>query len=316
MGTVTHMEKFDGANAVVLENRNIGCVCLPEHGGKLASLYYKKQRFELLFQNPKQMYRIAQPGSAFGDYEACGFDDAFPNIDAGTVETAAGKQTYFDHGEIWTAKFNYERSAEELRLTYKSPFLGYRYEKLLSLRGSTLLIEYRIRNESESAFPCIWACHCLVNYRTDMQLIFPDDVERVLNVANTKRLGSTGTIYRFPVDATTDGNVYDFTTVPPLDGKTMVKYYCCDAVQEGRCGYRYPTEGVEAIFTYDANALPYLGFWVTAGGYRGDANCALEPTNGFYDSIETAQQNGKCPVLQPNEELRFQLRITLKSLAQ
>jgi hypothetical protein len=147
-----------------------------------------------------------------------------------------------------------------------------------------------------------------------MQLIFPDGVERVLNVSNTKRLGQAGNIYRFPTDTAADGRVYDFTRVPPIDGKTMVKYYCSDEIEEGRCGYRYPSDNVEAIFTYDAKALPYLGFWVTAGGYRGDANCALEPTNGFYDSIATAQQNGKCPVLRPNEEMCFQLRVTLHSL--
>lgn len=314
MGSVTHVGKFGGTNALVLENENVGCVCLPEHGGKLASLYDKEKRFELLFQNPKGNYRTARPGSAFGDYEACGFDDAFPNIDAGTVLTSAGKKEYFDHGEIWTAQFEYDRRAESLHLTYFSPFLGYRYEKTLFLRDKTLTIEYRIRNESKRTFPCIWACHCLVNYREDMRLIFPKGVEHVLNVSDSSLLGPAGTVCRFPVDTVSDKNEYDFTKVPRMDGKTMVKYYCCEAVGEGRCGYRYPSEGVEAIFEYDAKALPYLGFWVTAGGYRGDANCALEPANGFYDDIETARKNGKCPELRPEEEMRFQLCITLRSM--
>jgi hypothetical protein len=35
----------------------------------------------------------------------------------------------------------------------------------------------------------------------------------------------------------------------------------------------------------------------------------LEPTNGFYDSIERARHNGACPVLFPSEELVFSIRI-------
>ena len=313
MGAVTRTYSW-GTDARLLENEMLRCVCLPEHGGKLASLYHKAKNFELLFQNQQSGYRKASPGSAFGDFEACGFDDAFPNIDAGRVRTDSGEVEYFDHGEIWAARFDCEERPDGVVLAYKSPFLGYFYKKSLVLSGNVLSINYLIRNESDAAFPCIWACHCLVNYRRDMRLIFPKGTDSVIAVMATRLLGPAGTVYRFPSDKIPDGWDYDFTTVPEADDKTMLKYYCCGESQEGLCGYLYPTEGISATFHYDAALLPYLGFWITVGGYRGDKNCALEPTNGFYDSIAMAKRNGKCQELRPNEEMRFQFDISLNDL--
>jgi hypothetical protein len=60
--------------------------------------------------------------------------------------------------------------------------------------------------------------------------------------------------------------------------------------------------------------LPYLGFWVTEGGFRGDYNCALEPTNGYYDDIDIAKNNNKLKILEPKEELNFYIRLQLKSI--
>lgn len=311
MEPIIKTERMQGAEAVVLENDRLRCVCLPEHGGKIASLYRKDKAFELLFQNPRKNYRKAKPGAAFGDYEACGFDDAFPNIDAGKVRTARGETDYFDHGEIWTAPFTVSAEPDGISLTYASPFLGYRYQKRLSLEGEALTLRYAISNESAYAFPCIWACHCLVNVHPEMNILFPRGVNCVQNVFDSPLLGEAGALYRFPVDLAADGEQYDCSGALDAKRASMLKIYCADAVREGLCGYRYPAQGVEALFTYDAPKLPYLGFWATAGGYRGDVNCALEPTNGFYDSIELAQKNGKCGELKPGETLEFSLQISV-----
>lgn len=305
---------YGGADAWILENDTLKAVCLPVHGGKMASLYHKAKAFELLFQNPSGNYREAAPGSDFSRFEACGFDDTFPNIDAGVVQTDQGEISYFDHGEIWSAKFACEVRENGIALQYVSPFLGYRYQKTFSLHENVLTAAYRIQNESGKAFPCMWAGHCLVNYASDMRIVFPEGVKRVLNVMDREILGSAGRSYQFPLDRAANGTLYDFTAVPPAAPKTMLKYYCSEPVDEGCCGYRYPSQGIEAKLRYDNAILPYLGFWVTAGGYRGDYNCALEPANGFYDSIAIAQKNGKCPVLEPNELLAFSLEISLEDL--
>ena len=313
MDAVVRHGNFEGADAWILENDTLKAVCLPSHGGKLASLYHKAKAFELLFQNPFGHYREASPGSDFKSFEACGFDDAFPNIDAGVIRTEHGERSYFDHGEIWSAKFSCAPCEDGITLEYRSPFLGYRYQKTLALHESAVSVQYRIQNESGLAFPCIWACHCLVNYHSDMRVVFPKGTKRVMSVLDSKILGAAGREYLFPRDQAANGAVYDFTTVPPSDDNTMLKYYCCEPVEEGCCGYLYPSAGIGVKLRYDKTILPYLGFWVTAGGYRGDRNCALEPANGYYDGISTAQRNGKCPVLEPEEELTFSLEISFSA---
>jgi hypothetical protein len=55
-----------------------------------------------------------------------------------------------------------------------------------------------------------------------------------------------------------------------------------------------------------------LGIWVTEGGFRGDYNCALEPTNGYYDNIDTARKEGRLFKLKPKERLNFIIEIALR----
>lgn len=78
----------------------------------------------------------------------------------------------------------------------------------------------------------------------------------------------------------------------------------------------YPAEGMAVVLTYDPAQLPYLGFWVTAGGFKGEYNCALEPSTGWYDSVDCARRQGCCPVLEPGQEQSFSMTIRVCPLTQ
>ncbi|BDR66460.1 hypothetical protein K144316041_06690 [Clostridium tetani] len=43
-------------------------------------------------------------------------------------------------------------------------------------------------------------------------------------------------------------------------------------------------------------------------------NCALETTNGYYDTIDMAKKNNKLKVLESKEELNFYIKLQLKSI--
>ena len=107
---------FMGTAAWQLQNDLLTAIILPEHGGKVASLVYRPRSWELLFQNPKGVFRKAQRGDDFSDYEACGFDDAFPTVDACQVQVGERKVLYPDHGELWSAAFTAEPQGETLCL--------------------------------------------------------------------------------------------------------------------------------------------------------------------------------------------------------
>lgn len=293
---------------VLIENEKLRVIVLPQLGGKIASLYDKSKEFEVAAQPEKKFYALPKAGDDFSSYDASGLDDAFPNIDSGILEENGKIWNYPDHGEIWNSSFAWVIEDQELLLNFKSMQFPYSYEKRICLEGGSVVLKYKICNTGDVPFPCIWTFHGLVRYEEDMQLLYPEQVTRFENVLESQEVGAVGEhILRKNAH-------YDFSAVPDKKTKTMVKYYADQKLTEGRCGYRYPKQGVECFLEYDSGKLPYLGVWITAGGYRGDYNCALEPSNGYYDSIKKAEENQALYILQPKGRLEFELRIRLNEV--
>lgn len=304
------MLSFQGAEALKLENDYLKAVILPAHGGKVASLWYRPAQFELLFQNPKGVFRKARCGDDFSQFEACGFDEAFPTVDACRVQVGERQVEYPDHGELWSAAFALRREGEAARLTFHSPLLGYRYEKRFFLEGSALVCDYSVCNPTRDAIPALWVCHALVRADRSMRLILPKEVRQVQNAFASDWLGEAGRLLLYPEAQGPRGPVR--LDRMPEDGQ--LKYYVHGRTSAGWCGYEYPVQGVRVLLSSDPRALPYLGFWATAGGYRGDVNCALEPANGYYDSIPNAMSLHACPILHPGESWSFRLKFIFSLL--
>ena len=289
---------------MVIENNVLRIEIQPNLGGKITSFYHKEKRFELSAQSNKKTEELPGVCAGFGPY-AFGMDDAFPNIDAEIIDWKGNSISYPDHGEIWAAEFRVmAQSSDCAVLVWESP-MGYHYTKTLQLAQNTLRIHYEIKNNSNKELPCFWTWHGLMRYEEDMKVILPKGTTHCRNVLTGPELGDAGTVY--PIDGS-----YDFTRVPKAESRTMSKFYVEHPVKEGRCGLHYPSWKVTCTMEYDAEKLPYLGFWITAGGFQGDYNCALEPTNGFYDSVSTARKNGKLPILGAGESMCFELAITLE----
>ena len=306
--TITSIS-WKGEQAVLLSTDTASAVILPKRGGKVASFFYKKKNFEFLFQNPKSGYSNASIGDSFEAFEACGFDDAFPTIIEETVMIDGNPLHYPDHGEIWSAPFDLTIHEEKAVLNYQSRLLGYTYQKQFQLSDQTLYGFWRIENRSDIAFPYLWAFHCLSVYRKNMRILFPKGTEKIMNGLQSQRLGNPGMIYSFPQD-TPLGVRYDFTRVPQPDNDTFEKYFVWGNVRDGRIGYRFPDEQTMVQIQYDPQIFPYLGFWVTAGGFRGDYNCALEPMTSFYDSIANSEKSATVRFLNPGESVNFEISIT------
>lgn len=333
--------QFMGERGIFLENEWLSAVILPGKGGKVVSLFGKETGKEILFQNKKGRFGQAQFGSSFGDFEACGFDDAFPNVDAETVkvpetvektervvipdigevsEQKLRRKTakpgitelaYPDHGEIWSASFISEITRQGVSLRYHSARFQYDYRKHFSLHKNRLHCEYEIINQGDRELPCIWTMHCLVSIEKGMRLVFPKGVTQIQNVFACKTLGKAEQIYAFPEDLI-QGRTYQFDRIPKSG---MVKYYAAGTVKEGTCGYDYPKSGTSVRYFYDRAKLPYLGCWITAGGYRGDWNCALEPCTGYYDSVGKAKRlTGERPVLKKGEKMEFGIEVEVAKM--
>ena len=72
--------KWKNLDGIQIENAWIRAVILPDLGGKIASVCYKKRQFEFAAQYRGEVYRLPGMDADFSDYDAAGLDDAFPNI--------------------------------------------------------------------------------------------------------------------------------------------------------------------------------------------------------------------------------------------
>lgn len=288
---------------IIMENQLLRAEILPKRGGKISSLCFKDN--ELLFQPKDTEYGIPSAGAAFAEHEAAGFDDAFPNIDPEIIDFNGKRMVYHDHGDLWTSEFAYTIADSRLILSMSNE--RYSFRKRIELEDNGISLLYNIKNISEELFPCFYTMHGLFRCEAGMRIVFPDEVTMVENAIDCGELGKKGRVYNYPVTA--EG--FDLSYVRESSGVCR-KFYAADAVSEGRCALDYRKTGLYVILEWDAEQLPYLGFWVTEGGFRGDYNCAPEPSSGYYDSISTAMEHQKLWMLKPGEEREFKIKITIQ----
>lgn len=296
-------------SGVLMENEWLAVVVLPNMGGKIASICYKEKAFEVVAQNTSGEYRHPRMYDDFSKYDASGLDDAFPNVSEASVVREDALWHYPDHGEIWSASMNWKVDGENLLLFYDSTQFHYQYQKVIELDERSVRLSYEIKNMAEKPLPCIWTFHGLFRYEEDMEFLYPEGVKGFENVYPSLELGAPGRHILMR------NKEYDFYKVPDKTSKTMIKYYVDEKISKGFCGYRYPRYGIDCILKYDAKKLPFLGVWITAGGYRGDYNCALEPSNSYYDDVRIAGHNKTIYQLEKEEPLCFKLEIQLRNTA-
>lgn len=301
-------ESWHGQQAVALENEHIRVIALPGLGGKIASIILRRSGFpdfELAAQPGRIPYRIPKRDTGFAECDASGIDDAFPTIDPGSLPGDGRMFHYTDHGEIWRSPFAYKINKDSLAMEYESMENPFFYRKTLTLLEQGVRIRWHIANTGDVPFPFLWTMHGLVRYEPDMELLYPEEIRLFLNVLDCPELKSAGTEH-------VPGTGWDFHRVPAADSGTQMKYYAAQKVYAGWCGYRYPGSQVRCILRYDAEKLPWLGMWITAGGFRGDYNCAWEPSTGFYDGVERARETDTLRVLDAGETFEFEAEYRLE----
>lgn len=294
----------------LLENGQLAATVYPWLGGKIGQLLHLPSGFQPVFQG-KTPLRRANLYADFSRYDTSGLDDAFPTIMEENLTAGEASVHLPDHGEIWSSAFSHKKTEHSLILAMDSKILPYHYEKEISLDENALILHYTISNTGKAPFPCHWTFHGLFVYHEDMQLLFPEGSGQVVNVTDSLRFGAAGETYSLPTGQLSDGKLWDFRQVPPSEPRSAEKFWLTEPVTQGQCGYVYPHAGWKVILEYNPVQLPYLGCWITAGGFKGEYNCALEPSNGYFDSVACAQKHNRCPLLIPGEPWDFTLKIRI-----
>lgn len=256
----------------------------PRRGGKIVSLRSGGQ--EWLAQPRQPLPAPAAPGAVFTDAEMCGWDECAPSIVAGSV---AGR-TMPDHGELWTQRWHVDGD----RLTAEGPSFDYRFERRLVSRGPALRLEYTVRAGKDDV-PFLWAAH--------PQLVAPP-----------------GSAVSIATDAT---HAWDVLAEPAAPVVLRRETCTVDTLEPGGCRKFYlgPDErassasltlpGDRALtMSWDPTLTPYLGIWMDRCAYSREPVVAIEPSTGFYDSLESALGRGLVPVVPAGSELSWWCEIS------
>ncbi|WP_240666594.1 DUF5107 domain-containing protein [Longirhabdus pacifica] len=303
---------YKGVPAITLENEMVKATFLPSYGGKLCSFYDKQAQYEWLFQSDETELQVPSYGANFSHYDASGFDEVFPSIDA-SFHPLHG-QPVPDHGEVWAMPWEcIQYSASTLLLRVNSPVFPYTLVKEVELVDNGLHFSYTAINGSDDDFAFIWTPHALLNMDEHTRIILPPDLNEVMNVEHSSHhLGEWGTRHRYPITkhAHTDERL-DLSTFA-LQTKQCEKFYFTTALKEGWCGVLQENRKRELHYQFPTDKVPYLGIWKTEGGYRGHYNFALEPCTGVYDDVYVAHKQRKVSTIPANGCYEWYFNMVLK----
>ncbi|WZL74113.1 hypothetical protein QBE52_05075 [Clostridiaceae bacterium 35-E11] len=298
-------------NAIIMENEKIKLSLLPELGFKMASMIYKDKNKELFFQPTEKQYKKPSYGDAFASYDTSGCDEMLPTIDPCIYKNVQCKDILLpDHGEVWSRAWDVAISNNQIRGCIQLQSIPLIFEKSVQFEGNHIIkMDYVLTNREDTEIPFIWALHGLHVFDEDTAMLLPPEVKQIINVHANEKLGNVENVHTFPLAKNMDGDIWDLRNLKDYQDRKSYKYYILNEIQNGQVGFYYRKEEIACLIQFDPVQIPYVGIWVNKGGFKGEYNCALEPTNGFYDDVSTAQKNKKVQYIKGKETLKWTIYL-------
>lgn len=307
-----------GLSAVQLTNDHLVVSFLPELGAKMNSLKSIRSGREFLYQPPKYPYRPASYGARFGDYDTSGFDECCPTV-AECIYPGPGfaGRKMPDHGDLWSASWDYWASDGELFFETQGKSLPYRFRKSARLEDNAAVLTYEIESGGSEEFAFLWSAHPLLAVEASCRIKLPEEVSRLfVEWSREERLGKFGDSCGWPIAPCKDGERVNLSELRDASARTADKLFT-PRLQDGRCSLYFPETKEAIAFHFHPQDLPYLGVWICQGGWpspeNGHFTVGLEPSTGYPDSLREAIDRGSCDMLRPGQKKRWTLRIEVRS---
>lgn len=278
-------------DGLAIENENLRLIALPEHGFKIASIYHKKKDFEYLFQPSKKRYDLASHGADFSKYDTSGLDDCIPSIDP--CKYMDTDIDLVDHGDLWSIPWKVINTNGKIKGEVRLPSLPLLFVREISLEGKSIVLDYKVINDTDEDIYYLWTLHGLNYFNDFSRLEFSKDMVNYINVQN---------------DESWDFDLKDLSAYPK---DHTFKYYFTDEIEDGWALIDYRDKKTKYKVNFNPKDNPYMGVWITTGGFKNESNVALEPCNGFYDSLEKALDNKKVKSVKARSEDSWQIRIDI-----
>ncbi|HEY4049522.1 MAG TPA: hypothetical protein VGM27_21880 [Acidobacteriaceae bacterium] len=285
---------------------------LPEFGGKIASLRSARTGEEFLLP-PLGDYKQVSPSANFSENDGGGFDECLPSVAA--CESIAGEDPVPDHGDLWRQAWHVDFEGDSVVLHADSASRPLRLTRRASLHGSSLVLDYEIRNLSDASTSWLWSAHPLFRIDAGDRIVLPNDVERVTVEYSADRVFDRNTSLAWPNAESTSGVAVDLSEVGVKDGVTAHKLFAeMDQAGWGALYRGRINQGV--VVRFDPSSLPFLGIWICSGAWPEEREAkqytvALEPTTSNVDSLASAALNGTARQLEAEGVCNWTMEIEL-----
>ena len=308
---VTTAWSYRGLRAIVLENRWLRVVILPEAGGKIWQITYKPLDADLLWNNPRIAPARRAMNSRYDDVWSGGWDELFPNDEVALVEG----ESYPDHGEFWTGEWEAEPWSDVdeagVRLRFVTPISCIGVEKTVRLRADLPRIEFhhQLTNRGRLPFPFLWKLHPAMAVSPQHRIDFPP-MRLILEPAFPGTLpGSSGHI-QWPLLKTASGDV-DLRRVTPEDARQVYFFYGTQ-MQGNWCALTNTATGLSCGLQFDSSVFPCCWLFASYGGWRNYNVAVLEPCTGYPISFEAMKAAGHHRTLEPGRTLETEVQFLVQ----
>lgn len=314
--TIPYPTEWFAQPAWALEDEALRVVVIPALGAKIVSIYDKRAAFEWLV-GPQRPLAPVIYDSSFIEQDMSGWDEMFPTINACTYPSAGDFAGIYlpDHGEVWALPWQMEsQESSVIELRVDGVALPYRLRRRLSLPSpGVLLLEYRLENKGFEPFDWLWAAHPQFVADEHTTIFLPENAREVVNVVAGEIWGAAGERYPWPQARSKDGRSWQLDRIRPPDKHDCRKFYLPPESPVSWTVLANQRWGCSLRMEWSSDELPYLGIWVDEGAYNPVPVVALEPSNGYYDSLQTAISNQRVGRIHPGAQRKWSLVVRLGS---
>jgi galactose mutarotase-like enzyme len=180
----------------------------------------------------------------------------------------------------------------------------------LALRDDTSAsLHYVVTNTGPHPLAALWAAHPQFTATPHTRIRLPDQVSELYNVRDILAWGDWGLRYAWPETTNRHGERVRLDRIAPPEARTCRKMYVPLETPIDWAGLVEEDAHHGLFLQWKQTEIPYLGIWVDEGAVNTVATVALEITDGFHDSLETAWENQRCPIIPPGEQRRWQVEL-------
>lgn len=296
---------------LTLENETFRLEVDPQRGAKITRLTYREKGIDLLVGKPEPLSHMpaTEWPVRFTLADSYGFDEMFPTIDADRcVSLPWGPVAFPDHGDLWSLPWLGSLSGDVIETEVLGTSFPYRFARKVWLNGPTVELEYRLTNLTPYAVEVLWAAHMLFALHRGISLELPDEVEMIVNAYEGGIFGARGR------RITRDERVFERCRSFIPDSGLCGKWYTARPLSEGWVKVVDATARIATTISFDTAQVPYLGVWISEGGWQGQRSLGIEPATAPMDSPSNAREHGALHLLQGHATETWSMRLTTVSL--